>query len=142
MTVWWRILHLFSTVVCLCHCWASFAGDFFLLFQGASQLSVQNKCDAHFAKFRITIFGAVMMLKKCYEVTKAQRAKKSGKKESHIMSYFLPSFFISRKKATVFFLFQMKKIKSWFYLLSTLYLLHYFYRFSLLWKSSALPKIW
>ena len=30
----------------------------------------------HFAKFRITIFGAVMMLKKCYEVvTKAQWAK-------------------------------------------------------------------
>ena len=69
---------------------------------------MQNKCDAHFAKFRITIFGAVMMLKKCYEVTKAQRAKKSGENKSHMMSYFLPSFFISKKKATGLFLVPKK----------------------------------
>ena len=64
---------------------------------------MQNKCDAHFAKFRITIFGAVMMLKKCYEVTKAQRAKKSGKKESHIMSYFPHLFSFPKRKQLFFF---------------------------------------
>ena len=70
---------------------------------------MQNKCDAHFAKFRITIFGAVMMLKKCYEVTKAQRAKKSGKKEPYDV-LFSPIFFHFEKESNCFFV-PNEKIK-------------------------------